>query len=191
MQGLDVCRDHMGKLNPKAVVKTGDRLIALTGLALDRLEKIITEGADDVAERAARTILDRTVPKPGAQHALIVNVGQGDAAPGPAAVGPAETIRRRLLALASSAADKVENPAPLGDFGSGDDTQSDAWARRTDEVIDAEIVEDPEPPLVAPAPPTMPPAADTTEPEQPAYVPRTTTRLISFDEFAQEHDPWG
>jgi hypothetical protein len=151
IEGADVCRHHLvGKAEKRKVANVSDRLIKLTNLALDRLESIILTGGDDVAERAARTILARTVPAPGAQHALVVNVGQSVAAPGVPGVGPAEMIRRRLLQLASSATETQQDSSPFQDLVQGDGTQGDDG-----DVIDAELVEDPEPPIVSPAAQTI------------------------------------
>jgi hypothetical protein len=120
MEGAQICGYHLGRADPKKAAKTADRLIALTSLALDRLEDIIENGADDVAERAARTILDRTAPKPGAQSAIVLNLNPAPVIDGQV-LTPAQIVRQRLVELAAV-------------------TQRQAHIEA--EIIDAELVEE-------------------------------------------------
>lgn len=129
MHGVQICQVHLGRTDPKKLVAVSDRLVELTELALNRLEQIIRTGTDDVAERATRTVLDRTAPKPGAQNAIIVNLGGGKAG-ADASRDPSEIIQRRLAELAAASTEREEMRYSATDPGE--------WPG---EIIDAEIVE--------------------------------------------------
>jgi hypothetical protein len=123
MAGMDICVTHLGRADPKKLVGVSDRLIKLTDMALDRLEDIIQNGADDVAERAARTILDRTAPKPSAQNAIVVNLNPAPTVDGQL-LTPVQIVRQRLEQLALTSAARQRQDLEDGD------------------VIDAELVEE-------------------------------------------------
>jgi hypothetical protein len=119
----EICPVHLGKADPKKLVGVSDRLIKLTGMALDRLEEIIRDGADDVAERACRTVLDRTAPKPNAQSAIQINLNPPAIVDG-RVLSPAEIVRDRLEQLALTTAARQRQDLEDSD------------------VIDAELVEE-------------------------------------------------
>jgi hypothetical protein len=120
LPGGALCRAHLvGRAEVRKLDRVGDRLVRLTERALDRLEQIMDTGADDVAERAARTILDRTVPRPGPQHAVVVNLpGHGSAAAAEVGMTPSDVVRKRLAALRerTAALEAAAVEAPPGEI---------------------------------------------------------------------------
>ena len=127
--GAALCQAHLvGRSEIRKLDRVGDRLVRLTEQALDRLEQIIATGSDEVAERAARTILDRTVPRPGPQHAVVVNLPGHGPEDRTDRMSAADVIRRRLAQLADSTA-----------------ALQAAQAADEAEIVDAELVEPTEP----------------------------------------------
>jgi hypothetical protein len=129
--GAALCRAHLvGRAERRKLDRVGDRLVRLTEQALDRLESIIENGADDVAERACRPVLDRTVPRPGPQHAVVVSLpGHGSAAT-EAGMTPVDVVRRRLAQLRerTAALEAAAVEAPPGEIVDAVLVESDGGA---------------------------------------------------------------
>lgn len=137
MHGFAHCRDHMDDLDRQRKHDTGERLIALTALALDTLEEVLRNGRrNEDRVRAAQLVIARTLPVTGPAPVQINLLG------GPADDGDqyseSAAIRKRLAELRES----HERMA----LAQGKSIVEQLRDLRADDVIDAEIItEEPEP----------------------------------------------
>ncbi len=100
--GGDRCEVHGARLPcvkdayARRVEEARRRIVNLADPALDALERALEDKDAAVSVRAAQTILDRVVPRPGGGVGVLVGIGT-DAPDGQPS--PAEIIRQRLRAL--------------------------------------------------------------------------------------------
>jgi hypothetical protein len=100
-RGGDRCEVHGARLPcvreayARRVEEARRRIVNLADPALDALERALADKDSAVAVRAAQTVLDRVVPRPGTRGLnVVVGIG-GD----PVGASPADLVRARLARL--------------------------------------------------------------------------------------------
>lgn len=185
LSGETVCSQHLGKVDPAKLATMVERLRAGADEAVARLRKVVKDGADTDAVRAAEILLSRVAPKLSSQHAIIVNVPGGPT--DNVTMSAADIIRTRLEALRKSLPEG-ETPYAAEDFMTRDariaEEDREAWATAPepdasepeDEIIQAELVEPaPQPQPVKPSEP------------QPYGVPRVSRpQPVDLQRMARE-----
>lgn len=133
LPGLSFCSHHLDDLERKRKADTGNRLIAMTALALDTLDEVMRTGRrNEDRVRAAGLVLARTLPVSGdGAVGVQVNIlgtkdGDGDQ------YSESAEIRKRLLELRES----HERMARAQGKSAADQLRD----LRADDVIDAEII---------------------------------------------------
>jgi hypothetical protein len=102
-RGGDRCEVHGARLPcvrqayARRVEEARRRIVNLADPALDALERALADKDAAVAVRAAQTVLDRVVPKPGGGVSVVVGIGTDE--DGTVKLSAAEIIRKRLGAL--------------------------------------------------------------------------------------------
>jgi hypothetical protein len=101
-RGGDRCEVHGARLPcvkeayARRVEEARRRIVNLADPALDALERALEDKDSGVAVRAAQTILDRVVPRPGTGVSVLVGIGTDGPDGQPSA---AEIVRQRLRAI--------------------------------------------------------------------------------------------
>lgn len=183
------CVHHAPRLDAATTTVLVERLRAMANPALDRLLEIIKYGKDGDANVAIRTLMDRLAPKPGTLNAVVISTNGGEG--GDQAEDMSAQIRRRLVEMRPDLIAKLEaraEPSPSS-FHAGSAYSTPARGE-ADNVVDAEIIEEPIPVAAQDIPESEPEAdprlapGETWEVEPAFGVPGVRRRAVNLVELA-------